>query len=261
MVVLGLVVTAAACSSPSAPRTRSGTSPGKLAAGDYTYRVVASYPHDPGAFTEGLVWNGSQLIEGTGYYNGPSTLRRVELETGDTLQSRETPEPAFGEGVALAGDRVVQLTWTKHVAYVYDAATFAEVGRFYYPTQGWGLTFDGKRFIMSDGSDTLYFRDPDTFHEIGRLAVTDSGAPVTNLNELEFIAGGVYANVYQTNEIVVIDPSTGAVTARLHLDGLEPAGSHGVLNGIAYDAAGGRLFVTGKLWTKLFVIEPVPIGN
>lgn len=236
------------------PREASGDASAPL----YTYAVVGDYPHDPNAYTQGLIWVDSMLVEGTGYYNGNATLRRVDLETGAVVQIIETPIPAFGEGVTQVGDRIVQLTWVKNIAFVYDAATFDSIGTFTYPTQGWGLTHDCSRFIMSDGTDTLYFRDLETFEEIGRVNVTNGGFPQRYLNELEYINGEVWANVYQSNQIVIIDPETGVITGDLDLTGLMPAGSRGVLNGIAYDDYDCRLFVTGKLWTRLFEIELVP---
>jgi glutamine cyclotransferase len=233
-------------------------STGNATATEYGYRVVAEYPHDTGAFTQGLIWVDTMLIEGTGYYNGPSTLRRVELQSGTVVQIRDTPDPTvFGEGVTQIDERIVQLTWTDHIAYVYDAATFDSVSTFTYPTPGWGLTHDCERFIMSDGTDTLYFRDLDTFEETGRVNVTDGGGRVTGLNELEYIAGEVWANVYLTDRIVVIDPTTGAVTGSLDLTAIIPT-PPGVLNGIAWDSDDCRLFVTGKRWNTLFEIELVP---
>lgn len=224
-----------------------------------TYDVINTFDHDPEAFTQGLVYLDSMLIEGTGYYLGPSTLRRVEIETGTVVQQRTMPDASFfGEGVTVWGDKIIQLTWLDSVAVVYDVNTFDEVGRFDYPTEGWGLTHDGKRLIMSDGTDTLYFRDPDTFAEIGRVEVTYEGDPVVNLNELEYICGYIFANVWQTDFIVVISPQSGKVVSRIDLTYLRT--SHGipanrVLNGIAYDTDNKRLFVTGKRWPKLFEIE------
>ncbi len=240
--------------------------PGPRAASDdplahnYIHKIVNIYGHDPGSSTQGLAWVDTVLIEGTGWNNGPATLRRVDLETGTVLQIRETPINAFGEGVTQVGDRIIQLTWVKNIAFIYDAATFDSLGIFTYPTRGWGLTHDDSRFIMTDGTDTLYFRDFDTFEEIGRVTVTENGVPVRKLNELEYIDGEVWANIFETDDIVVIDPSTGDITARINLTGLQQLapGSRGVLNGIAYNAETCRLFVTGKLWTKLFEIELVP---
>jgi len=260
----GLVFIAACSGSTLRPRDHSPacdgprTASGNASAAHYGYTVVNSFPHDVDAWTQGLIWVDSVLVEGTGFYNGSSTLRRVDLESGDVLQSRLTPQNAFGEGVTMVGDRIVQLTWVKHTAFIYDATTFDSLATFSYPTEGWGLTHDATRFIMSDGTDTLYFRDFDTFDEVGRVSVTDGGTPVTKLNELEYIDGEVWANIFETDEIVMIAPATGEVTGRLDLTGLKPAGSRGVLNGIAYDTDACRLFVTGKGWTMLFEIGLVP---
>jgi glutamine cyclotransferase len=231
----------------------------------YTYQVVNEYPHDSGAFTQGLVWDDSVLIESTGYYDGESSLRRVDLETGVVIDKRSSlfrsgVFPVFGEGATRVDDRIVQITWTDHVAWVYDAATFDSLGSYAYPTEGWGLTHDGTRFIMSDGTSTLYFRDLDTFVETGRVTVRDDNGPVIDLNELEYIDGRVYANIFQSNRIVMIDPATGRVRGSVDMIGLI-ASPPDVLNGIAWDADAGRLFVTGKRWPKLFEIRLVPIAS
>jgi glutamine cyclotransferase len=222
----------------------------------YTYRVIRRYPHDPAAFTQGLVYFEGIFYEGTGLY-GRSSLRRVDLETGQVLQRVDLADPYFGEGVAMAGDTLIQLTWREHTAFIYDRRTFAVTGQFTYTTEGWGLTHDGQRLIMSDGSNTLYFRDPSTFEETSRVLVFDGATPVARLNELEFIRGEVYANVWQTDRIARIDPHTGRVTSWIDLTGLKPPQTD-VLNGIAYDAMQDRLFVTGKLWPYLYEIELVP---
>ncbi|HEU4364382.1 MAG TPA: glutaminyl-peptide cyclotransferase [Candidatus Krumholzibacteria bacterium] len=229
----------------------------------YTYQVVNEYPHDPEAFTQGLIWDDSVLVEGTGYRNGESSLRRVDLETGVVLLKRIPPDkgplPVFGEGVTRVGDRIVQLTWTEQIAWVYDAASFDSIGMYAYSTEGWGLTHDGTRFIMSDGTSTLYFRHLQTFAEVGRVTVHDDDGPVINLNELEYIDGSVYANLFElTPRIVIINPATGRLRGRVDLSGIlfNPPD---VLNGIAWDAAGERLFVTGKLWPRLFEIRLVTI--
>ena len=230
----------------------------------YGYRVVNVYPHDPEAFTQGLVYEPHEgvLYEGTGLW-GRSSLRRVDLKTGEVLQIHELPEAYFGEGIALWDGKIVQLTWRSRTGFVYDRASFALLKQFRYETEGWGITSDveNQRLIMSDGSSTLYFWNPETFEEIGRVEVRDRGEPVVRLNELELIGGWVWANVWQTDRIAVIDPQTGRVGAWLDLRGLLPpeerTGREDVLNGIAYDPEGDRLFVTGKLWPKLFEIEPV----
>jgi glutamine cyclotransferase len=227
----------------------------------YTYRVVNSYPHDPDAFTQGLVFEDGVLYEGTGLY-GRSTLRKVDLETGAVLQIHELPAQFFGEGVTIYGDRISQLTWLSHVGYVYDKESFALLRQFSYPTEGWGITHDGTHLIMSDGTSTLYFLDPETYEEVHRVEVLDGGSPVTELNELEFIQGIIYANVWRTDRIAMIAPSTGQVVGWIDLDGLLGEEYHaqqtGVLNGIAYDAEGDRLFVSGKWWPRLFEIELIP---
>lgn len=229
----------------------------------FGYRVLASYPHDPGAFTQGLVYLDGTLYEGTGSAGvGPSSLRRVDLATGAVQARHDLVNEDFGEGIAVVGDRIIQLTWQSHTGFVYDRATFRPLGTFRYPGEGWGLTYDGRRLIMSDGTDRLRFLDPDTFVETGSVQVRDAGLPVDQLNELEYIDGQVYANVWQTDRIVRIDPATGHVTAVIDLAGLLPpadrqSGQVDVLNGIAYDADGDRLFVTGKLWPKLYEIKLV----
>ena len=222
----------------------------------YSYRVLHTYPHDSGAFTQGLVYTSSVLYEGTGLTGGRSSLRRVDLETGEVLQIHNLSSEYFGEGIVVLTSTIIQLTWQNHRAFVYDRDTFSETGHFTYTTEGWGLTFDGQRLIMSDGSSTLYFRDPQTFSVTGQVQVLDGTTPVTRLNELEYIDGEVYANVWLTNRIVRIDPTTGQVQAWIDLTGLRPPGAD-VLNGIAYDELGERLFVTGKLWPYLYEIELV----
>lgn len=226
----------------------------------YGYRVLNTYPHDPDAFTQGLVYKDGLLYEGTGRY-GESTLRQVRLETGEVLQSRELPAEYFGEGITLYGDEIFQLTWQSNVGFIYDKSTFELLREFNYPTEGWGLTHNGRCLIMSDGTNVIYFRDPESFAEIGRLQVYDNNGPVIQLNELEYVEGEIYANVWQTDRIARISPDTGQVTGWIDLTGLLDTVTVttvvDVLNGIAYDAQGDRLFVTGKLWPALFEIELV----
>jgi glutamine cyclotransferase len=224
----------------------------------YTYNVVNTYPHDRNAFTQGLVFEDGVLYEGTGGF-GHSTLRRVELETGVVLQIRELSDQFFGEGIAIYEDKIIQLTWQSNIGFVYDKDSFELLQEFNYSTEGWGITHDGERLIMSDGTSTLHFLDPQTFEEIGQLEVYDNDGPVARLNELEYIQGEIYANVWQTDRVARIAPETGRVIGWVELGGLlttedlsEPVD---VLNGIAYDAEVDRLFVTGKLWPKLFEIE------
>jgi glutamine cyclotransferase len=226
----------------------------------YTYEVINSYLHDPAAFTQGLVYLDGVLYEGTGL-NGESSLRQVALETGEVVQVHHLAEQFFGEGITVFGDRIIQLTWRSHVGFVYARETFELLQQFTYPTEGWGLTHDGERLIMSDGTATLYFLDPATFAAVGSIEVRDQG-PVSRLNELEYIDGQIYANVWQTDRIARISPQTGKVTGWINLrDLLLPDDRRqrvDVLNGIAYDAVQKRLFVTGKWWPKLFEIELIP---
>ncbi|MEA2586841.1 MAG: glutaminyl-peptide cyclotransferase, partial [Thermomicrobiales bacterium] len=226
------------------------------------YRVVAAYPHDPTAFTQGLAVVAGVLYEGTGLV-GESSLRRVDLATGTVLQSVALAPPHFGEGIAAVGDRLYQLTWQTGTCFVYDRQTFALRETFSYPTEGWGLASDGERLVMSDGTDALVFRDPATFAETDRVAVRDGAEPVDDLNELEVVDGEVWANVWKRDRIARIDPANGRVTGWIDLTGLlppqdRPEGSDAVLNGIAHDPDTGRLFVTGKLWPTLFEIALVP---
>lgn len=227
----------------------------------YTYQIVNVYPHDRTAFTQGLVYDNGVLYESTGLY-GQSSLRQVEVETGKVLKLYRLPEDYFGEGLTVWKDTLIQLTWREQVGWVYDKETFQPLRQFTYRTEGWGLTHDGHHLIMSDGTATLRFLDPETFKEVKRLVVRDRGVPVSSLNELEFIKGEIYANVWLTERVARISSKTGRVLAWVHLAGLLTEEDRrlpvDVLNGIAYDAAGDRLFVTGKLWPKLFEIKLIP---
>jgi glutamine cyclotransferase len=254
-----LTPTASPTVAPTSPPTALPTAEPTPAVA--SYQVINTYPHDPGAFTQGLVYEDGVLYEGTGL-NGHSSLRKVALETGTVLQSHELAQEYFGEGIAIFGDKIFQLTWQSHVGFIYDKASFEQVGQFEYPTEGWGLTQDGSRLIMSDGTAMLHFLDPQTLQETGTVEVTDQGNPVKQLNELEYIDGQIYANIWQTDMIARIAPQSGQVLGWINLEGLlSPAERQpptDVLNGIAYDAAGDRLFVTGKRWPKLFEIKLVP---
>ena len=237
-------------------------SPVAVVPASFGYQVVNEYPHDRHAFTEGLAYVDGVLYEGTGLY-GESTLRRVDLATGEVLQSVGLSKEYFGEGIAVVGDRIYQLTWKSGVCIVLDRETFKLQKAFTYETEGWGLTTDGERLIMSDGTNRLYIRDPETFEELDTIDVYDGARAVWNLNELEVVDGEIWANVWQTDRIARIDPDTGQVTGWIDLTGLlseKDREKHqvDVLNGIAYDPGTGRLFVTGKLWPKLFEIEVVP---
>jgi glutaminyl-peptide cyclotransferase len=226
------------------------------------YQIVRVYPHDAKAFTQGLQYVDGVLYEGTGQV-GQSSIRKVELATGKVLQTRDVPAPYFGEGITVWKNDLIELTWQTHVAFVYDRATFQPKKQFTYPGEGWGLTQDGTSLIMSDGSDELRILDPVTFAERRRIKVRAVGAPLRNLNELEYVKGEIFANVWQTDYIARIAPDTGKVSAYIDLRGLltpaERAGTD-VLNGIAYDAVHDRLFITGKWWPKLFEIRLVKKG-
>jgi glutamine cyclotransferase len=223
-----------------------------------TYRIVNTYPHDRSAFTQGLVFADDFLYEGTGL-RGHSSLRKVDLKTGNILRVRRLPAQFFGEGITIYGNRVIQLTWRSRVGFVYDRETFQLLDTFTYPTEGWGITHDGRSLIMSDGTSTLYFLDPQTFQEVNRLKVHTRDGPVSRLNELEYVQGAIYANVWQTDRIAKISPETGEVIGWIDLEGLLRPEDRDrrvdVLNGIAYDVKNDRLFVTGKLWPKLFEIK------
>lgn len=225
-----------------------------------TVEVVKTYPHDKNAFTQGLVFENGALYEGTGLY-GASELRRVDLETGRVLQRRALPATVFGEGLTAFDGRLVQLTWTSKTGFVYDPRSFELKATFSYPTEGWGLTHDGQHLILSDGTPSLYFLDPTTFKEVRRVKVTDAGQEVRNLNELEFVGGQVYANVWMTDRIARIDPKSGAVTAWIDVSEVVKRVPRGtpddVLNGIAHNPADGRLYITGKRWPSLFEVRIV----
>ncbi len=242
-VVLSLLLTAAASAQP-----------------EYTFRIIKDYPHDREAFTQGLVFRDGVLYEGTGL-NGRSSLRKVKLETGVVLQQKPLASEHFGEGIAILGNEVVQLTWQSHVAFVYDLATFRLLREFKYTGEGWGLTTNGREYFLSDGSSEIRVLDP-VFKEKRRIKVMAGTRAVDQLNELEWVEGEIYGNIWQTDRIARISPQTGKVVGWIDLRGLlspmirlDPGA---VLNGIAYDPARKRLFVTGKLWPRLFEIAIVP---
>lgn len=233
--------------------------------GPLPYEVTNVYPHDPQAFTQGLILHEGFFYEGTGLY-GASSLRRVEVTSGRVVQLRRLPASLFGEGLTVLGERVIQLTWKSRRGFVYARRSFMPLAEFGYPTEGWGLTHDEQHLIMSDGSATLYFLDPGSFARQRVVNVHDERGPVSRLNELEYINGRVFANVYRSDRIVIIDPSSGRVTASLLLDALvqrerRVSSKAGVLNGIAYDAKSDRIFVTGKNWSNLYqlrLLEDLP---
>ena len=225
----------------------------------YGYQIVRTYPHDSRAYTQGLVYRDGVLFESTGL-NGRSTLRKVRLETGEVLQQYQLEPKYFGEGLVDWGGQLIQLTWQTNVGFVYDLTSFKPMRQFSYSGEGWGLTHDGKRLIMSDGhpSGQLRYLDPASLKELSRLTIRDQGRPVAMLNELEFVRGEIFANIYQTDRVARIDPASGRVVGWIDLSGLLSAAERrdtDVLNGIAYDPAGDRLFVTGKLWPRLFEIK------
>jgi glutaminyl-peptide cyclotransferase len=220
------------------------------------YDVVKTYAHDPKAFTQGLIFRNGFLYESTGL-KGQSSLRKVRLETGEVIDLRAVDKQFFAEGLTDWGGKLLQLTWETNIGFVYDLASFAPLSTFTYTGEGWGLTHDDTQLIMSDGSSALRFLDPNTQREIRRVTVRDEGKAIERLNELEFVKGEVFANVWLTDRIAIIAPSTGKVMAWLDLTKLHAPSRQGedVLNGIAYDGAGNRLFVTGKLWSRLYEIK------
>jgi glutamine cyclotransferase len=253
--VLALIIAAVAASAqvPTIP-------PAGSRAPIYAYRIVHTYPHDAEAFTQGLEFVDGFLYEGTGI-NGRSSIRKVKLDTGDVVQRRAVGREHFGEGITVWKSQLFELTWQSQVALVYERNSFQPLRTFSYIGEGWGLTHDATNLIMSDGTPALRFLDPETFRERRRITVTDGAVPVKYLNELEFVKGEIYANVWTTDFIARIDPASGRVTGWIDLRGLLPVREQvgdAVLNGIAYDAAGDRLFITGKLWPRLFEIKLVP---
>ena len=237
--------------------------PKKMAA-EMTYEVVQSFPHDSLAFTQGLIYEDGILYESTGLY-GRSSLRQVDLSTGEVLRQVDLPEAYFAEGLTDWEDSLVQLTWQEHQGFVYNKEDFTQTGEFEYLTEGWGLTQDGERLIMSDGTSTLSFLDPETFEVIGTVTVTDQGQEIININELEYVWGEIFANIWHSDDIVRIDPETGVVLGWIDLSGLltmeERLAGTDVLNGIAFDPEANRLFVTGKLWPKVYEIRLVPVDG
>lgn len=243
----------------TAPASPSPTATEQNSVPVYSYIITNTYPHDPNAFTEGLVMQeNGVLLESTGF-NGASSLRRVNLNNGVVLQRYDLPEEYFAEGITVVDNKIVQLTWKNHVGFVYDKNTFELLGNFSVETEGWGLTYDGTYLIMSDGSSTLYFLDPDTYQTVKSINVSDNNGSIRNLNELEYVNGSIYANIWLTSKIAVINPTTGQVKA--YIDLTETAQLHtatnidSVLNGIAYNPKTNQLYVTGKYWSSLYEIK------
>lgn len=254
-----LLLTTACQAAPSQPQTSTASTLGQRAP-LFTYRIVNTYPHDPRAFTQGLFWLDGTLYESTGQ-EGESTLRRVNLEDGRVLQRTDLPREVFGEGSTPWGDQILSITWQDGIGYRWDRRTFRQVGTWRYEGEGWGLANDGTHIIMSNGSDRLKFLDPATLREVRAISVRYNGQPLPKLNELEYIRGEIWANVWETGRIARIDPASGNVTGMIDLTGLVQANRGGgadVLNGIAYDAERDRIFVTGKYWPRLYEIALVP---
>jgi glutamine cyclotransferase len=255
ILVLSLPLTSLNCQTGA---VTNPPAPGKEAPTAYGFEVVNVWPHDRDAFTQGLVFRDGKLLESTGQ-EGKSSLRSVELETGKVLKKVDVPSPYFAEGITLLRGKIYQLTWQHQQGFIYDQWTFEKVGTFAYQGEGWGLTTDGESLIESDGSNQIKFIDPNDFHVRRTIAVLDRGTPVMEINELEFVRGEIFANIWHDDRIARIDPKTGRVTGWINLKGLLPASEirdeEAVLNGIAYDETNDRLFVTGKLWPKLFEIR------
>jgi len=229
--------------------------------GAYGYKVINTFAHDRKAFTQGLVFENGILYEGTGLY-GRSELRKIDLRTGNILQTRKLPPEFFGEGITIYGNSIIQLTFRSNVGFVYDKNSLELLQQFNYQTEGWGITHNGRYLIMSDGTPTLYFLDPETFEQVSLIRVYDHNVPVWGLNELEYVEGQIYANIWPSERIARIAPETGRVIGWIFMEGLLARQDHAeyvdVLNGIAYDENNDRLFVTGKFWPKLFEIKLIP---
>ncbi|MGE0087877.1 MAG: glutaminyl-peptide cyclotransferase [Bacteroidales bacterium] len=221
-------------------------------------KIIQTFPHDTKSYTQGLIFEDDILYEGTGQY-GQSVLRKTDFKTGNILAELSLPSQYFGEGITSFGDKIIQLTWTSRVGFVYDKKSFKLINTLQYDTQGWGLTTDGKQLIMSDGSSTIYFLDPDYFTQSGKIEIFDNHGPVNMINELEYIDGLIYANIYQTEEIIAFDPKSGKVIKRIDCRKIVPTGYKGeqdnVLNGIAFDKKNSRIFITGKRWPNLFEVK------
>jgi len=250
-ILVALSLLTISCGAGSASRI-TGTTP------KYGYEVVHVYPHDRQAFTQGLVFRDGKLLESTGQA-GRSSLRSVDLDSGQVLRKVDVPAQYFAEGMTVLNGKIYQLTWQHHLGFIYDYQNFQQIGQFNYEGEGWGLTNDGRSLILSDGTNHLRFIDPDTFRVTKTIAVTADGKPVKQLNELEFVQGEIFANIWHDQRIVTINPESGTVTSWIDCSGLLSAGEatdeEAVLNGIALDESSGRIFLTGKLWPKLFEIR------
>jgi glutamine cyclotransferase len=260
VLILALSLAALQCNAGanSGPSTNTTPAPPNAPPAKHGYQIVNIYPHDSGAFTQGLIFVDGKLYEGTGQ-EGRSSLREVDLQTGRVLKKVDVPEPFFAEGITLLNGKIYQLTWQHQIGFIYSAQTLEKTGQFQYTGEGWGITNDGHSLIMSDGSNRIRFIDPDSFRVTKTIAVTDGRTAINELNELEYVNGEIYANIWHDQRIVTIDPQNGRVTGWIDLSGLlQPGAVHddeAVLNGIAFDPSGNRLFVTGKLWPQLFEIK------
>ncbi len=255
MIIMGGCISLLLIHKPSASMLRSQESPKNI-----PYKIIHTYPHPPGSFTQGLAYENGFLYEGTGQY-GVSSLRKVKFETGEILKEYRLPRDVFGEGITIFENKIVQLTWLSHVGFVFDKESFRLLKTFLYeaPREGWGLTTDGNDLIVSDGSPKLYFMDPESFTERKRLEVYDNLGPVYKINELEYVDGDIFANIWQIPRIIKIDLQTGRVIGNIDLSDIVPQQFEGhndyVLNGIAYDPEKHRFFVTGKMWPLVFELE------
>jgi glutamine cyclotransferase len=260
ILVLGLAVSCFQCQTGTNGVSSNKTveAPTNVPVPRYGYQIVNIWPHDSNAFTQGLILVDGKLLVSTGQ-EGFSSLRRVELESGKILKKVDVPVPYFAEGITALNGKVYQLTWRHNIGFIYDAQTFEHVGEFNYQGEGWGLATDGQSLILSDGTNRLRFIDPSSFRVTRTITVTDGSQPIRELNELEYVNGEIYANVWHDNRIATIDPQSGRVKAWIDLTGLMPEGElqdpEAVLNGIAYDQANDKLIVTGKLWPRVFEIK------
>ncbi len=257
LVVLALALASLQCNGSANTNTNNPAAENAVVQ-KFSYQIVNMWPHDPNAFTQGLVFLDGKLLESTGQ-QGYSSLRSVDLQTGKVLKKVDIPIPYFAEGIALLNNKIYQLTWQNERGFIYDAQTFEKTGEFSYSGEGWGLASDGRSLLLSDGSNRIRFLDPDSFRVTKTIAVVDGKTPVNELNELEYVNGEIYANIWHDDRIAVIDPESGRVKAWIDLAGLLQPGDvtdpEAVLNGIAFDQASNRLFVTGKLWPRLYEIK------
>ena len=240
----------------------SNNKPNQTTPTTYTYTIINTYPHDTNAFTEGLIYQNGNLYESTGtYQTSQSTLRKVNLQTGSITQQYILPNPYFAEGITTLNNQIIQLTWQNHIAFIYNQTTFQPIQNFTIQTEGWGLTTDGNQLILSDGTQNITYLNPTTFQPTRQIQVHDQNGPVTKLNELEYTNGQIYANIWQTNKIAIINPQNGQITAYIDLTGIENITTNNpdiVLNGIAYNPQNNTLLVTGKMWSHLYEIKINP---